>query len=63
MESKKYWITVVDDDEISLKNARDLLSGDAIRISSLRSGQELLKFIRKNRPEDRPDKTDRGEGS
>ena len=51
MESKKYWIAVVDDDEISLKNARDLLAGDELRITSLRSGQELLKFVRKNRPD------------
>ncbi|MBO4337050.1 MAG: diguanylate cyclase [Lachnospiraceae bacterium] len=48
---KKTWIAVVDDDAISLKNARDLLSSDELRISCVRSGRELLIFIKKNRPD------------
>jgi hypothetical protein len=32
MSSKKYWIVVVDDDEISLKNARDMLTDDERKV-------------------------------
>ena len=51
MENKNYWFVVVDDDIISLKNARDLLGGDDLRISSVRSGKELLVFMQKNQPD------------
>lgn len=51
MDTKKYWIVVVDDDEISLKNTRDMLSGENMRISSVRSGNDLILFLKKNRPD------------
>ena len=46
-----YWIVVVDDDAISLRNARELLSGENMRISLVRSGRELLMFMEKNSPD------------
>ncbi|MBQ7564412.1 MAG: diguanylate cyclase [Lachnospiraceae bacterium] len=46
-----YWIVVVDDDAISLRNARELLHGEDIRISLVRSGKELLLFMEKNDPD------------
>ncbi len=51
METKKCWIVIVDDDVVSLKNARALLSGDDLKISVLRSGNELLTFVQKNCPD------------
>lgn len=46
-----YWVVVVDDEPLSLKNAKMLLSGEDMRISCLRSGGELLKFLEKNDPD------------
>ena len=46
-----YWIVVVDDDAIELKNAKNLLEGNDIRVSCLRSGADLLKFIENNTPD------------
>lgn len=46
-----YWIVVVDDEPLSLKNAKMLLSGEDMRVSCLRSGSELLKFLEKNDPD------------
>lgn len=51
MDTKKCWIVIVDDDVVSLKNARVLLSGEDLKISVLRSGKELLTFIQKNQPD------------
>ena len=48
---KKQWIVVVDDDPISLKIANELLSSDKMKISSVRSGRELLIFLNKNSPD------------
>ena len=48
---KKQWIVVVDDDELSLKIANELLSCDQLKISSVRSGRELLIFLQKNSPD------------
>ena len=48
---KKQWIVVVDDDAISLKIANELLSSDQMKISSVRSGRELLIFLQKNSPD------------
>ncbi len=50
-ENMKYWITVVDDDELYLTNARTILSAENMRVSCLRSGNDLLKFIEKNTPD------------
>ncbi len=47
----KYWVVVVDDDVFSLKTARNLLNGDQVRVSVVRSGPELLTFMKKNEPD------------
>ena len=36
-----YWIVVVDDDAIELKNAKNQLSSEDLRVSCLRSGKDL----------------------
>ena len=46
-----YWIAVVDDDEVYLTNARKLLNEENMRVSCLRGGNDLLKFIEKNTPD------------
>ncbi len=46
-----YWIVVVDDETIELKNARNLLGDQAFRVSCLRSGKELLRFMETNSPD------------
>ena len=51
MDNKKNWVVVVDDDVIALKNTRDLLNCEDLRVSSLRSGADLLTFVRKNQPD------------
>ncbi len=45
------WIVIVDDEAICLTNARKMLSEENMRVSCLRSGRELLKFIEKNTPD------------
>ncbi len=44
------WIVVVDDEALSLKNARTLLTSEKMRVSCLLSGRQLLKFMEKNTP-------------
>ncbi len=46
-----YWIVVVDDDPIELKYAKNLLKDEGMRISCLRSGADLLKFMEHNTPD------------
>ncbi len=46
-----YWIVIVDDEVIELKNARNLLDKSDFRVSCLRSGAELLKFMKNNTPD------------
>ena len=46
-----YRIVVVDDEALSLTNARTLLSDANMKVSCLRSGQDLLKFVEKNTPD------------
>lgn len=46
-----YWIVVVDDEPIELKNARNLLGEEDMRVSCLRSGADLLKFMESNSPD------------
>ena len=48
---RKYWIVLVDDDAVSLKNARNLLNGEELKVSSVRSGKDLLTFMNKNIPD------------
>jgi diguanylate cyclase (GGDEF)-like protein len=47
----KCWIVVVDDEALSLTNAKTLLNEQDMRVSCLRSGQDLLKFMAKNEPD------------
>ena len=46
-----YWIVVVDDEPLSLKNARILLDSKDMKVSCLRSGSELLKVLANNDPD------------
>ncbi len=46
-----YWIAVVDDDALLLRSAKNLFEGYAMRVSCLRSGPALLKFIENNTPD------------
>ncbi len=46
-----YWVVVVDDEVLSLTNARTLLNEKGMKVSALRSGKELLKFMEKNTPD------------
>lgn len=46
-----YWIVVVDDDSLSLTNAKNILKEQDMRVSCLRSGRDLLKFMAKNTPD------------
>lgn len=46
-----YWIVVVDDDALELKNAKNLLSREDLRVSCLRSGPALLRFMENNTPD------------
>ena len=46
-----YWIVAVDDEPLSLKNAKEQLNQKGIRVSCLRSGVELLTFIENNEPD------------
>ena len=45
------WIVVVDDDMTCLANAKAILTGEGMRVSRLRSGHDLLKFMAKNTPD------------
>ena len=46
-----YWIVVVDDEPISLKNAKLILNTEDIKVSCLRSGKELLEFLETSNPD------------
>ena len=46
-----YWIVTVDDDPLYLKNAREQLNKEGMRVSCLRSGSELLRFMEQNAPD------------
>ena len=46
-----YWIAVVDDDALSLMNAKEMLTKHGMRVNCLRSGQYFLKFIEHNTPD------------
>ncbi len=43
-----YWIVVVDDEAVSLTEAKCLLDEENMRVSCLRSGRNLLKFIERH---------------
>ena len=46
-----YWIVVVDDEAVSLIEAKCLLDEENMRVSCLRSGRNLLKFIERHTPD------------
>ena len=46
-----YWIAVVDDEPLSLTNAKNLLHSRDMRVSCLRSGEDLLLFMEKHAPD------------
>ncbi len=45
------WIVVVDDEALSLTSAKTLLGSEDMKVSCLRSGKDLLKFMEKNDPD------------
>ena len=45
------WIVVVDDDVANLKMAGLILSKQHMRVTALKSGQALLEYVKKNRPD------------
>ena len=45
------WVVVVDDEALSLTSAKTLLGSEDMKISCLRSGRDLLKFMDKNEPD------------
>ncbi len=46
-----FWVVVVDDEIVSLTNAKNILAGEGMKVSRLRSGRDLLKFMEKNKPD------------
>lgn len=46
-----YWIVVVDDEPLSLTNAKILLREQNMRVSCLRCASDFLEFIEKNTPD------------
>lgn len=46
-----YWVVVVDDEVMSLTNAKNILSDQNMRVSCLRSGKDLLKFMETHTPD------------
>ena len=46
-----YWIVVVDDEPLSLKNAKNLLVEQNMKVSCLRSGRDLMRFMDNNIPD------------
>lgn len=46
-----YWVTVVDDEPLSLTNARLILGEHGMKVSCLRSGKDFLRFMEKNSPD------------
>ena len=45
------WVLVVDDDTANLKMASHILIGEDMRVSCVKSGEEALRFLEKNRPD------------
>ncbi len=45
------WVTVIDDDISNLKMANHILTGEGFRVSCLKSGMELLDFLKTNTPD------------
>ncbi len=47
----KRWIAVVDDEALSLTHARMLLGGEDMKVSCLRTGKDLLTFMKRHNPD------------
>ena len=45
------WILVVDDDTSNLRIANRILSGENMRVSCLKSGEDAIRFLQQNRPD------------
>ena len=45
------WIMVVDDDPMNLQNAGDILREAGMRVSTARSGKDLLGFMERHTPD------------
>ncbi|MBP5200918.1 MAG: diguanylate cyclase [Schwartzia sp.] len=45
------WVVIVDDEMVSLTNAKTILAAEGMRVSRLRSGRDLLAFMAKNTPD------------
>ncbi len=45
------WVVVVDDEVINLKMAGTILSKNNMRVTALKSGMELLEYVKMNRPD------------
>ncbi len=45
------WIVVVDDETFSLTSVKAILGAENMKISCLRSGRDLLRFMKKNTPD------------
>ena len=45
------WVVIVDDEALSLTNAKNMLAEQGIRVNCLLSGKDFLKFIKKNEPD------------
>lgn len=45
------WILVVDDDASNLRMASHILSAENMRVSCLKTGEDVAKFLQKNRPD------------
>ena len=45
------WVLVVDDDPSNLRMASHILSGQQMRVSCLKSGEDALHFLQENRPD------------
>lgn len=45
------WIVVVDDEKLSLLNARNMLKEEGMRVSCMRSGEDFLKYMETHHPD------------
>ena len=45
------WILVVDDETANLRTAGQILSGEKMRVSSLKSGEDAIKFLQEHKPD------------
>ena len=45
------WILVVDDDTSNLRIANRILSGEGMRVSCLKSGEDAMRLLQQNRPD------------